>query len=114
MKQNFKLVDKISLVSFLSQNHIPLCIHASGNLCLRVFANQLIVIQKYVWIFSETKQIKVIKITYKAYTDMKQVNKRMFCMTDIKTNRNQVISKKAALTLSHLNGNTWNTVKIQS
>ena len=45
---------------------------------------------------------------------MKQVNKRMFCMTGIKTNRNQVISKKAALTLSHLNGNTWNTVKIQS
>ena len=111
MKQNFNLVDKISLVSFLSQNHIPLCIHASGNLCLRVFANQLIVINKYVWIFSETKQIKVIKVTY---TDMKQVNKRMFCMNDIKTNRNQVISKKTALILSHLNGNTWNTVKIQS
>ena len=38
----------------------------------------------------------------------------MFCMTDIKTNRNQVISKKTALTLSHLNGNIWKEVKIQN
>lgn len=63
--------------------------------------------------FQRPNRSKLLKL-YTAYTDMKQVNKRMFCMTGIKTNRNQVISKKAALTLSHLNGNTWNTVKIQS
>ena len=65
-----------------------------GNLYFRGFKSQLIVIIKYACICSEVKQIKFIKV---ACTQMKQANRRMFFMTDIKANRNKMVSKKTAL-----------------
>ena len=79
----------------------PLSIHVSGdisrggNFCFRVFKNQLMVINKYACIYSRREPVKFIKVTW---TKIKQANKRIFYITDINANKNQMIIKKAALT----------------